>query len=144
MESSQQILLDVVTPERRVVRETTISVTLPGKSGYLGVLPGHAPLITELAPGDLAFVHDAVTEHLSVSGGYAEVLGDRVTVLAPASERPEEIDVDRAERARRRAEERLKQVTRADIDFERARIALARSMTRLQIAGYRSHRPKSS
>ena len=144
MDSTQLIQLDVVTPERRVVHETATSVTLPGKSGYLGILPWHAPLITELAPGDLAFVHEGVTGHLAVSGGYAEVLGDRVTVLAPASERPEEIDVDRAERARQRAEERLKQVTSTDIDFDRARIALARSMTRLQIAGYGAHRPKSS
>lgn len=130
-----QIQLDVVTPERQLVHELVLSVSVPAKSGYLGILPGHAPLLSELRPGDLTYRENHVIRHMSVSWGFIEVLPERVIVLAQTAERAEEIDVDRAFRARQRAEERLKNVTATDIDFERARAALMRALARLQAAG---------
>src|SRR5438093_5149001 len=102
-----RIELELVTPERPVVRGAVISVSLPGKGGYLGILPGHAPLLSELKPGQLSYTVGNVTHYVMVSWGFAEVLPDRVTILVQASERPEEIDVERARRAKQRAEERL-------------------------------------
>jgi F-type H+-transporting ATPase subunit epsilon len=130
-----EIQLEVVTPERELVHESTLSVSVPGKNGYLGILPGHAPLLSELQPGELSYNEDHKIRYLSVSWGFIEVLPERVIVLAQAAERAEEIDVERAQRARQRAEERLKNVTAVDIDFERARAALMRALARLQAAG---------
>jgi F-type H+-transporting ATPase subunit epsilon len=130
-----QIQLEVVSPERELVHESVLSVSIPAKNGYLGILPGHAPLLSELQPGELSFIEDHVTRYLSVSWGFTEVLPERVIVLAQTAERAEEIDVERAQRAKQRAEERLKNVTATDIDFERARAALMRSLARLQAAG---------
>jgi len=130
-----QIQLEVVTPERELVRESVLSVSIPAKTGYLGILPGHAPLLSELQPGELSYIEEHVTHFLSVSWGFTEVLPERVIVLAQTAERAEEVDVQRAERAKQRAEERLKNVTATDIDFERARAALLRALARLQAAG---------
>jgi F-type H+-transporting ATPase subunit epsilon len=130
-----QLQLEVVTPERELVHESALSVSVPGKDGYLGILPGHAPLLSELQPGELSFIENHVTRYLSVSWGFAEVLPERVIVLAQTAERAEEIDVERAQRAKQRAENRLKNVTATDIDFERARAALMRALARLQAAG---------
>ncbi len=130
-----QIQLEVVTPERELVHESVLSVSIPAKNGYLGILPGHAPLLSELQPGELSYVEDHVAHFLSVSWGFTEVLPERVIVLAQTAERAEEIDVERAQRAKQRAEDRLKNVTATDIDFERARAALMRSLARLQAAG---------
>jgi F-type H+-transporting ATPase subunit epsilon len=129
-----QIQLEVVTPERQLVHEEVISVSVPAKSGYLGILPGHAPLLSELQPGELTYRENHAIRRLSVSWGFIEVLPERVIVLAQTAERAEEIDVDRAVRAKQRAEERLKKVTATDIDFERARAALMRALARLQAA----------
>src|ERR1700756_4237412 len=105
----ESIELVVVTPERQLLREAVAEVTLPGAGGCLGILPGHAPLITELGIGELTYRKKNVSEpaHLAIISGFAEVLGDRVTVLAETAERPEEIDVARAEEAKKRAEQRL-------------------------------------
>src|SRR3977135_994238 len=105
----ESIELIIVTPERQLLRETVVEVTLPGAGGCLGILPGHAPLITELGIGELTYRAKSASEpvHLAIISGFAEVLGDRVTVLAETAERPEEIDVARAEEAKKRAEERL-------------------------------------
>ena len=130
------IQLIIVTPERQLLRETAVEVTLPGADGQLGVLPGHAPLITELGIGELTYHAKKSGESAPVAiiSGFAEVLGDRVTVLAETAERPEEIDVARAEEAKKRAEQRLAAAsTDPDIDWSRAAIALQRSLIRIQV-----------
>ncbi len=136
MEASlpSHLQLEVVTPDRQVVRDAVGSVTLPGKGGYLGILPGHAPLLTELAHGELAFTQDTTARYLALSWGFAEILPDRVIVLAQTAERAEEIDVERATRARDRAQDLLRRFDDSNIDFERARAALARALARLQVA----------
>jgi F-type H+-transporting ATPase subunit epsilon len=136
----ESIELIIVTPERQLLRETVVEVTLPGAEGCLGILPGHAPLITELGIGELSYSAKGAgeTAHLAVISGFAEVLGDKVTVLAETAERPEEIDVARAEAARKRAEERLAAAASdASIDWDRAAVALQRSLVRIQVAGKR-------
>jgi F-type H+-transporting ATPase subunit epsilon len=125
--------LEIVTPEKMVVRDVAEEMQIPGKNGYLGVLPGHAPLITELAVGEISYRKGNETNYLAVAWGFAEVLPDRVVILAETAERPEEIDVKRAEESKRRAEERLKSGS-TEIDFTRAEDALQRAETRLQVA----------
>src|SRR5215831_3466574 len=105
-----RLQFELVTPDRPVVSESVLAVSLPGKSGYLGILPGHAPLLTELKPGELSYTSPTAAHHVAVSTGVAEVLGDRVTVLAQTSEKADQIDVARAERAKQRAEERLRDI----------------------------------
>jgi len=127
-----KLLLEIVTPDKSLVREDVDEVELPGAEGYLGVLPGHTPLLTTLHVGELWYRIGAEKSYLSVAFGFAEVLPDRVTILAQVAERAHDIDVERAEAAKRRAEERL--AARADMDFERARVALMKSLIRLQVA----------
>src|SRR5204862_1952306 len=129
-----RIDLELVTPERPVVRAAVIGVSLPGKEGYLGILPGHAPLLSELKAGELSYTQDDATHYVAVSWGFAEVLPDRVIVLVHTSERAEEIDVERARQAKGRAEERLSKPSDPDVDRERAQAALERAMTRLEVA----------
>ena len=129
-----EIRLDIVTPDRLVAHDEVSAVTIPGKNGYLGILPGHAPLLTELAPGELVYASGGAQHTLAVNWGFAEVLGDRVIVLAQSAERAEEIDVERAEKAKVRAEERLKRFDDPQLDMERARKALTRAMVRLETA----------
>jgi F-type H+-transporting ATPase subunit epsilon len=131
------IELIIVTPERQLLRESVVEVTLPGAEGQLGVLPGHAPLITELGIGELSFETKGSSESVPVAviSGFAEILGDRVTVLAETAERPEEIDISRAEEAKKRAEQRLAAAASdSNIDWGRAAIALQRSLIRIQVA----------
>ncbi len=128
-----ELQLSVVTPAREVAREKVRGVTVPGKSGYLGILPGHAPLLSELQAGELSYERDGSTEYLAVSRGFVEVLPERVIVLAEAAERAAEIDAERAQRAKQRAEERLQKITEPGIDRERARSALDRAATRLAV-----------
>ena len=133
--------LEIVTPEKKVVETAAEEVQIPGKTGYLGVLPGHAPLITELGIGELTYRAKGGSDvgHLAVLSGFAEVLGDRVTVLAEVAEKPEEIDVARAEEAKKRAEQRLASASSdPNIDWSRAAVALQRSLIRIQVA--RKHR----
>ena len=115
-----QIQLEVVTPARRVLSAQVDSIELPGKDGYLGILPGHAPLITELGIGMLSYVHSGQTHYLTVIEGFAEVLSDRVIVLAEVSERAEEIDPARAQESAKRAQERLAKPASSDVDYRRA------------------------
>ena len=129
-----EIRLDIVTPDRLVAHDAVTAVTIPGKNGYLGILPGHAPLLTEIAPGELEYTSGGAHHALVVDWGFAEVLGDRVIVLAQSAERAEEIDVERAEKAKNRAEERLKRFNDPQMDMERARKALFRAMVRLETA----------
>jgi len=129
-----EIRLDIVTPDHLVAHDSVNAVSLPGKSGYLGVLPGHAPLLAELMPGELVYSRDSVKHYIAVNWGFAEVLPDRVIVLVQTAERAEEIDVERAERAKERAEERLKRFADPAIDLERAQAALRRALARLETA----------
>lgn len=130
----EKIKLDIVTPERLVVSEVVDEMQIPGQEGYLGILPGHAPLISELKIGEISFRQGVHTAYLAVTWGYAEVLPDRVTILAEAAERSDEIDVQRALDAKSRAEKRLTRIHDADVDFPRAQLALERSLIRLQVA----------
>jgi F-type H+-transporting ATPase subunit epsilon len=125
--------LQIVTPDRLIVQEQVDEVEIPGSEGYFGVLPGHTPLLASLAVGELWYRKGQEKFYLSLAFGFAEVLPDRVTILARLAERAEDIDVDRAELARRRAEERLSQ-PKSDFDYERARIALTKSIMRLQVS----------
>jgi len=143
----ESIEVVVVTPERQLLREQVTEVTLPGAGGCLGVLPGHAPLITELGIGELTYQKKSGGEpvHLAIISGFAEVLGDRVTVLAETAERPEEIDIARAEEAKKRAEQRLAAASSdPNVDWGRAAIALQRSLIRIQVARKRHGAPVSS
>ena len=125
--------LVIVTPTRQLLRARTKGVTLPGANGYLGVLPGHAPLMTELGIGELTFQGAREPEPLSVIRGFAEVLPDRVTVLAETAELAAEIDLERAEAAKARAEKRLA-AGDPNIDWDRAAVALQRALIRVQVA----------
>jgi len=100
--------LEIVTPEKMIVRDEAEEMQIPGKSGYLGILPGHAPLITVLSSGELSYRNGGQTHRYAVVWGFAEVLPDKVTVLAEAAERPEDIDVNRAQSAKKQAEDRQK------------------------------------
>jgi F-type H+-transporting ATPase subunit epsilon len=130
------IELIVVTPQRQLLREGVAEVTVPGAGGQVGILPGHAPLITELGIGEMAYRgKSGASGTLAIISGFAEVLGDRVTVLAEMAERPEEIDVARAEEAKKRAEQRLASASSdPNVDWGRAAIALQRSLIRIQVA----------
>jgi F-type H+-transporting ATPase subunit epsilon len=125
--------LEIVSADRSLVNETVDEVQIPGTEGYLGVLPGHTPLLTTLQVGQLWYRQGQEKHYLSIAFGFAEVQPDRVTILAQIAERADEIDVSRAETAKRRAEERLSKPT-LDMDFERARIALLKALVRLQVA----------
>jgi F-type H+-transporting ATPase subunit epsilon len=129
-----RLTLEIVTPDRSLVREEVDEVQLPGSEGYFGVLPGHTPLLSTLQVGELWFRAGQEKRYLAVAGGFVEVLPDRVTVLAQIGERAEDIDVARAQAAKRRAEERIAQPI--DVDIERARMALLKSLIRLQVATY--------
>jgi F-type H+-transporting ATPase subunit epsilon len=125
--------LQIVTPERRIVQEQVDEVEIPGSEGYFGVLPGHTPLLASLAVGELWYRKGQEKFFLSIAFGFAEVLPDRVTILARIAERAEEISVERAEAARKRAEERLA-TSMSDLDYERARLSLMKSVARLQVS----------
>jgi len=129
-----KIKLTVVTPERELLSETVVEAQLPGADGYLGVLPGHAPLITELGVGELTYRLAGKGEStvLAIMSGFAEVLPDRVTVLAETAERAMEIDLARAERALKRAQERLSSGD-PNLNWDRAAIALQRALIRIQV-----------
>jgi F-type H+-transporting ATPase subunit epsilon len=131
----EDLELIVVTPERQLVHETVVEVTIPGLEGALGILPGHAPLMTELGIGELSYRQGTSGQPISLAviSGFAEVLGDRVTVLAETAERAEEIDLARAEAAKARAEKRLASGD-TNIDWDRATVALQRSVIRIQVA----------
>ncbi len=125
--------LEIVTPEKLLVKEAAEEAQIPGLSGYLGILPGHAPLITELAVGVISYRASGETHNLAVAWGFMEVLPDKVTILAEAAERPQEINVERAEKSKERAEQRLKS-NDPEVDYDRAEDALQRAETRLKVA----------
>jgi F-type H+-transporting ATPase subunit epsilon len=129
------IELIIVTPEKQLLRESVVDVVLPGAEGELGILPGHAPLMSELGIGELSYrgASGNASGVLAVIRGFVEVLGDRVTILAETAERAAEIDLARAEAAKARAEQRLA-TGDPNIDLDRASIALQRALIRIQIA----------
>ena len=129
-----KLTLEIVTPDRSLVNEQVDEVELPGSEGYFGVLPGHTPLLAALQVGELWYRIGQEKRFLVVAFGFAEVLPERVTVLAQVAEREQDIDVERAERAMKRAEDRLLKGTLENIDFERARVAMMKSLIRLQVA----------
>lgn len=129
------LMLEVVTPEREVIRESVAEVHFPGGDGYLGILPGHTPLLTSLGIGTLSYRKGEERRYLSVAGGVAEVLPERVTVLADAAERPGEINVDRARAALSAAEEKLATgASDRSTDWPAVLAAIARARTRLEVA----------
>jgi F-type H+-transporting ATPase subunit epsilon len=125
--------LQIVSADRSLVNEKVDEVEIPGADGYLGVLPGHTPLLTTLQVGTLWYRQGQETHHLAIAFGFAEVQPDGVTIMATIAEKADDIDLARAEAAKKRAEERLA-TPAMDMDFERARIALLKSLIRLQVA----------
>lgn len=130
---SDTFQLEIVTPTKLLVKDAAEEAQIPGLSGYLGILPGHAPLLTELAVGTITYKASGTTHTLAVAWGFAEVLPDKVTILAEAAERPQEIDTARAQQAKDRAEQRLKS-NDPQVDYARAEDALRRADTRLNVA----------
>ena len=127
------LTLEVVTAERSLVNETIDEAEVPGSDGYFGVLPGHTPLLASLKVGDLCFRQGEKLTHLSVAFGFAEVLPDRIRILAKNAELAPEIDVNRAKAAERRAREHL-DAESVETDFDRAGLALERALIRLRVA----------
>jgi F-type H+-transporting ATPase subunit epsilon len=128
-----QLQLQIVSADKSLVNETVDEVEIPGADGYFGVLPGHTPLLALLGAGEMWYRRGTTTHHLVIAFGFAEVQPGAVTILAQTAEKADEIDIARAEAAKRRAEERLAKPT-IDMDFERARLALLKSLIRLQVA----------
>jgi F-type H+-transporting ATPase subunit epsilon len=133
--------LEFVTPVQAIVHEDVDEVQLPGEEGYFGVLPGHAPLLAALATGSMWYRKGSETRYAFVAGGFVEVLPDRVSVLAETAERAEDIDIERAEAAKRRAEEQIARGSAVAMDLERARISMMRAITRLEVS--RRPRPRA-
>jgi F-type H+-transporting ATPase subunit epsilon len=125
--------LQIVSADRSLVNEQVDEVQIPGSEGYLGVLPGHTPLLATLQVGELWYRQGQERHFVSIAFGFVEVQPDRVTILAQIAEPAHEIDLARAEAAKKRAEERLSKPT-TDMDFERARIAMLKALVRLQVA----------
>jgi F-type H+-transporting ATPase subunit epsilon len=129
----KHLTLEFVTPERAIVHDEVDEVELPGEEGYIGVLPGHAPLLAALKTGEMWYRKGSERKYAFIAGGFAEIVPDRVSILAQVAERAEDIDHARAEASKRRAEERLARPS-SELDYERARIALLRALTRLQVS----------
>jgi len=127
--------LEIATPMRLVVADMVDEVIAPGSEGYFGVLRGHAPFLTTLGVGELTYRKGRDEYHLAIAGGFAEVRNDKVIILADSAERPDEIDRERADRARQRAEQRLGGRGQEETDYARCAAALARALTRLHVAG---------
>ena len=127
------LTLEIVTPDRPVVRVDVDEVIVPAAHGYLGVLPGHTPLLATLEIGSLSYRRGKEVHEVAVAYGFAEILPDRVTVLAQMAERAEDISLERAEAAHKRAQDRVA-APNLDVDFERARIAMLKALVRQQVA----------
>jgi F-type H+-transporting ATPase subunit epsilon len=131
---AEKLALEIVTPERQVLIEQVEDVVLPSVDGYMGVLPGHAPLLAQLDIGEVSYRVGNQRHYLAVSGGFAEVLRKSVSILATTCERAEEIDLERAQKSRERAEGRMKPDS-AEIEFRRAEASLRRALCRIQVTG---------
>ena len=133
--------LEIVTAERVVYSEDVSVLVAPGAGGELGILPSHAPLLTTLSPGEIKVTKDGEDTFMAVSGGFLEVIGNRVTILANTAEHADEIDEERAEIALQRAQERVASAA-SDMDLERALASMRRSAARLGVARRRNRRPR--
>ena len=133
--AEKQLLLEVVTPDRLVLSTEAEVVVCPGAEGQFGVLPGHIPFLSALEIGEMYYKNAGKTEYLAVSGGFAEVTGEKVTIVAESAEKGREIDVERAKRAQERAEKRIAAGKTAEIDWARAEAAMRRSLMRTKVAG---------
>ncbi len=133
--AEKQLQLEVVTPDRLVVSTTADVVVCPGVEGQFGVLAGHVPFLSALQIGEMYYKQGGKTEFLAVSGGFAEVTGEKVTIVAEAAEMGHEIDIERARRAQERAEKRMAAARTEAIDWARAEAALRRSIIRMKVAG---------
>lgn len=127
------LTLEIVTPDRAIAHDEVDEVEIPGADGYFGVLPGHTPLLASLQVGQMWYRKGGERHYLSIAFGFAEVLPDRVTILAQMAEKAEEIDVSRAEEEKRRAQEQLSRRP-SDVELERARISMLKALARLQVA----------
>jgi len=132
---ADELKLEIVTPEQMTFRGVVEEVTIPGTEGQFGVLKGHAALLSSVDIGELSFTQDHKKTYYAVNTGYAEVTASKVTVLVETAERFDLIDRERAKRAREQAEEKLTKLSREDVEFEKARLALLRAITRLNVAG---------
>jgi F-type H+-transporting ATPase subunit epsilon len=130
---AETIQLEIVTPERLVAKDDVEEIQIPGLGGYLGILPGHAPLITEIGVGEIAYRSGGRLNRLAVAWGFAEVLPEKVTILAETAEKAEEIDVQRAQAAKTRAEEELRKAGSAG--NPEAQAAFDRAKSRIEVAG---------
>src|SRR2546421_12275216 len=136
--TDNRIELTIVTPERAVVHEEVDELQIPGSDGYFGVLPGHAPLFSELKVGEVSYRKGDRWTFLAVAWGFVEVLPNQVRILAETAERAQEIDLDRAMRAKQRAEERISRGG-DEVDYSRALVALERAVIRIQVAQKAHH-----
>ena len=134
-----KLTLEVVTPERKILSETVDEVVLPGRDGYLGVLPGHAPLLTSLKIGQVEYRQGSEKSYLSLAWGFAEILPEKVTILADVAERPEEIDVERAKAKKEEIERQIRQPG-PDFDFTKAQDQLQKAIVRIDIGTQRVKR----
>jgi F-type H+-transporting ATPase subunit epsilon len=132
---AEELLLEIVTPEKLAFSGTIDEVTCPGSEGEFGVLRGHASLLSAIKFGELSYLKDGKRTSYAVNTGYAEVTGSKVTVLVETAERADQIDVERAKKAKESAEQKLAKYAKEDPEFERAKIALERAESRLKIAG---------
>jgi F-type H+-transporting ATPase subunit epsilon len=135
---ADMISLIIVTPEREVVHEQVEELEIPGSEGYFGVLPGHAPLFSELKVGEVGYRKGTRWTFLAVAWGFVEVQADQVRILAETAERAHEIDVDRAIRAKQRAEELISSGG-DDVDYGKALVALERAIIRIQVSRKAQH-----
>jgi len=133
--AEKQLLLEVVTPDRLVLSTEADVVVCPGVEGQFGVLPGHIPFLSALEIGEMYYRKGGQIEYLAVSGGFAEVTGEKVTIVAESAEKGREIDLERAQRAQERAEKRLATAKTEEIDWARAEAAMRRSLVRAKVAG---------
>jgi F-type H+-transporting ATPase subunit epsilon len=131
---AEELTLEIVTPEKMTFRGIVQEVTIPGTEGEFGVLKGHASLLSSVDFGELSFLQDNKKTRYAVHTGYAEVVSSKVTVLVESAERADLIDLERAKRARERAEEKLAKLPKEDVEFEKTRLALLRAITRLNVA----------
>jgi F-type H+-transporting ATPase subunit epsilon len=131
---ADELTLEIVTPEKMTFRGVVDEVTIPGTEGEFGVLKGHAALLSAVDFGELSFLRDHTKTRYAVHTGYAEVTSSKVTVLVESAERADQIDLERAKRARERAEQKLVKLPKEDSEFERARLALLRAVTRMNVA----------
>ena len=130
----EKLILEIVTPERRVVKEEVDEVVCPGIEGEFGVLPGHTPFLTALKIGELSYRVGDQRKYIAITWGYAEVDGSRVEILADMAETAEEIDLRRAEEAKSRAESALK-IAQEEVEFEKEQVSLEKAVIRIQVAG---------